>query len=482
MRLLAYKDNNMQTADLVVIGSGPGGYVACLRAAQLGMSVICVEKRKTLGGTCLNIGCIPSKALLHSSHLFHLTSMGHEYGWECAGIKLSLKKMMARKERIVQKNTAGIDYLFTANKIKTVFGHGFFDTNSLTSDNHRITSVTAHNGKVTQIKSRHVIIATGSISRELPTLATLDHKVICDSEDALSFEEVPKKMVVVGGGVIGLELGSVWSRLGTEVVVIESQPHLLGTMDTALSKFILKTLTKADLKFHLSTAITGIETSTNGATISFSGAGGNEKITCDKVLMSVGRVPNTHKLGLENLGKILDDHGRVIIDDSFATPAQGIHAIGDVTRGPMLAHKAEQEGVAAAELLAGEPGYVNYHTIPNVVYTWPELASVGFTEQELKQQKIPHVSSLFYLRGNARSKVWGEDSGFVKMYAHKDTDEILGAHIAGPHASELIAEIGVAMNFKATAEDIARTCHAHPSVSEAIKESALDCMGRSLHS
>ena len=338
---------------------------------------------------------------------------------------------------------------------------------------------------MTQIKSRHVIIATGSNSRELLALAPLDHKVICDSEDALSFEEAPKRMVVIGGGVIGLELGSVWSRLGTEVVVIESQPHLLGTMDTALRKFIFKTLTKAGLKFHLSTAINSIETSSNGATISFSGAGGTDgdsKITCDKVLMSVGRVPNTHKLGLENLGQILDNHGRVIVDDSFATPAKGISAIGDVIRGPMLAHKAEQEGIAAAEILAGEPGYVNYHTIPNVVYTWPELASVGFTEQELKQKNIPYTSSIFYLRGNARSKVWGEDSGFVKMYAHKETDEILGTHIASPHASELIAEIGVAMNFKATAEDIARTCHAHPSVSEANKEAALGCRGRSLHS
>ena len=476
----------MKTADLVVIGSGPGGYVACLRAAQLGMKVACIESRATLGGTCLNVGCIPSKALLHSSHLYdEVCSHGDEHGFEFGTVKLHLQKMMARKSAIVAKNTSGIEHLFKSHNIQHIQGHGFFAPNSVAANHHRITSIKHDDGTITQITSPHVIIATGSIPRELPNLSPFDHDIICSSEDALSFKSVPKKLAVIGGGVIGLELGSVWHRLGAQVEVFESTAQLLPTMDPSLSKYILKTLKKSGLKFHLNTTVTAIHTTKQPATVTYTPSGQKSQSShFDKVLICVGRVPNTQKLGLEHLQAqpLTDSNHRLIVDARFATKAPGIYAIGDAIQGPMLAHKAEAEGIAVAELLANEPAYINYHTIPHVVYTWPELAAVGLTQQELSQQKIPVKTATFSLRGNARSKVWGEDSGFVKLYSEQDTGQLLGAHLACPHASELIAEIGVAMNFQATAEDIYRTTHAHPSISEAIKEAALGCDGRTLHS
>lgn len=475
----------MKTADLVVIGSGPGGYVACLRAAQLGMKVICVESRPTLGGTCLNIGCIPSKALLHSSHLYEeITHHSHDHGFAISTIKLQLDKMMARKQSIVTKNTRGIEYLFKSKHIEHIHGHGWFDHNSLAADGRRITSVKQEGGSTTQITSQYVVIATGSTPRQLPELAPFDHNVICSSEDALSFTNVPKKLAVIGGGVIGLELGTVWHRLGADVEIYETAATLLPTMDQSLSTFILKHLKKSGIKFHLQATVSSIKTSANKATLQFKLPDQSmQEASFDKVLISVGRAPNTHGLGLASLApsQLTDTGGRIIVDSGFATKAPGIYAIGDVIQGPMLAHKAEAEGVAVAELLAGKPSYLNYQTIPNVVYTWPELAAVGLTLKQLQERKIPVTKSSFSLRGNARAKVWGEDGGFINMYSHPESDQILGAHLASPHASELIAEIGLAMNFQATAEDIYRTCHAHPSVSEAIKEAALGCDHQTLH-
>lgn len=475
----------MKTADLVVIGSGPGGYVACLRAAQLGMKVICVESRSTLGGTCLNIGCIPSKALLHSSHLYEeLTKHGHDHGFAVSTIKLQLDKMMARKQTIVTKNTRGIEYLFKSNQIEHIHGHGWFDQNSLTNDGRRITSIKQESGSTTQIMSRYVLIATGSTPRELPKLAPFDQSIICSSEDTLSFTTVPKKLAVIGGGVIGLELGTVWHRLGADVEIYEAATTLLPSMDTSLSTFILKHLKKSGIKFHLQATVSSIKTSANQAAVQFKLPDQpTQEANFDKVLISVGRVANTQGLGLTNLTSetLTDPLGRLIVDSQFATKAPGIYAIGDVIQGPMLAHKAEAEGVAVAELLAGQTAYLNYETIPHVVYTWPELAAVGLTLQQLHERKIPVTKSSFSLRGNARAKVWGEDGGFINMYSHAETGQILGAHLASPHASELIAEIGLAMNFQATAEDIYRTCHAHPSVSEAIKEAALGCNHQTLH-
>ncbi|MCY4380735.1 MAG: FAD-dependent oxidoreductase, partial [Proteobacteria bacterium] len=362
-------------------------------------------------------------------------------------------------------------------------GRGFFEAHSLTKDGLRRTSVKLTSGGQTQILSKNVIIATGSQPRALP-LAAVDHHIICDSTDALSFPSIPKKLAIIGGGVIGLELGSVWQRLGTEVVILEAQPSLLEGMDSSLGKYMVRHLKNHNITLHLSCHIESVTISKKGAVIKGSAKNQtNLEVLADKVLYSVGRQPNTEGLGLEQLGDNLRDHrGYIITDHRYATKTPGIFAIGDVIKGPMLAHKAEVEGVAVSEILAGQTGYVNYHTIPNVIYTWPEVASIGFNDRDLKQQNLPFKQGSFALKGNARAKVWGDDSGFIKMYADPKTDEVLGVHMVSPHASELVAEMAVAMNFKASAEDIARTCHAHPSLSEAIKESALASHNRSLHS
>lgn len=473
----------MKTVDLVVIGSGPGGYVACLRARQLGMNVVCVESRKTLGGTCLNIGCIPSKALLHSSHLFEtLTQHGHEMGINTSDSSLNLKQMMTHKQKIVNKNTKGIEFLFKTHNIHHICGVGYFDQNSLTEDGWRIVSIKAADESITHIKARHVIIATGSTPRS-SDLGAFDHRIICSSEDALSFSKVPQKLAIIGGGVIGLELGSVWRRLGAQVEVFEAADALIPSLDPSLSQYILKCLKKAGLTFHLSTTVSSIETTNKQAIITFSKPNKSpQQCTAHKVLMSIGRTPYTSGLGLENLEvMITNNQGQIQVDQNFVSQATGVLAIGDVIAGPMLAHKAEAEAVAAVEILAGQPSYLNANTIPNVVYTWPELASVGLNSHQLTAQDIPFKQSTFSLKGNARAQVWGEDSGFIKIYAEPQSGQILGAHLACPNASELIAEIVVAMNFGATAEDLYRSCHSHPSVSESIKEAALGIDNRTLH-
>ena len=457
--------------DVIVIGAGPGGYVCAIRAAQLGMKVACVEKRETLGGTCLNIGCIPSKALLQSSELMEEARHKFaEHGVNVGQVQLNLAKMQARKGEVVSANVKGVEFLFRKNKVTWLKGEG------------RI----AAPGKVevagTTYETKNIVIATGSESTPLPGVE-VDEKQVVTSTGALELEKVPGHLVVIGGGVIGLELGSVWRRLGAEVTVVEFLDRIVPGMDAEISRNFERILTKQGLKFRLKTKVTAAKKAKDGVTLSVEPVGGGkaEEIKADVVLLSIGRRAYTEGLGAKEAGVALDERGRVKTDGHFATNVPGIWAIGDVIEGAMLAHKAEDEGVALAEHLAGQKPHINYDAIPSVVYTWPEVASIGKTEEELKAAGVAHKVGKFPFTANGRARAMGDTDGFVKILADKQTDRLLGAHILGPDAGTLIAEIAVAMEFGASAEDVARTCHAHPSLNEAVKEAALAVDGRALH-
>jgi dihydrolipoamide dehydrogenase len=460
-----------ESFDVIVIGAGPGGYVCAIRAAQLGLKVACVEKRTTLGGTCLNVGCIPSKALLQSSEL--LEEANHklaDHGVKIGQVQLDLAKMQARKGEVVTANVKGVEFLFRKNKVTWLKGEG------------RIVSP----GKVevagTTYETKNIVIATGSDSTPLPGVEVDENQVVT-STGALELEKVPGHLVVIGGGVIGLELGSVWRRLGAEVTVVEFLDRIVPGMDAEISKNFERVLSKQGLKFRLKTKVTAAKKTKDGVTLSVEPVGGGkaEEITADIVLLSIGRRAYTDGLGAKEAGVELDERGRVKTDGHFATSVPGIWAIGDVIAGAMLAHKAEDEGVALAEQLAGQKPHINYDAIPGVVYTWPEVASIGKSEEELKAAGVAYKVGKFPFTANARARAMGDTDGFVKILADKATDRVLGAHILGPDAGTLIAEIAIAMEFGASAEDIARTSHAHPSLNEAVKEAALAVDGRPLH-
>jgi len=464
------------TYDLVIIGTGPGGYVCAIRAAQLGMKTAVIEKRAAHGGTCLNVGCIPSKALLHASHLFeeagtHFKTLGIDVGKP----KLDLKAMLAHKDDAIEGNTKGIEFLLKKNKIDAFHGTGKILAAGKVS-------VTGEDGKVQEIETKNIVIATGSDVVSLPGIE-IDEKRIVSSTGALDLAEVPKKMVVIGGGVIGLEMGSVWRRLGAEVTVVEFLDRILAGMDGDVAKQFQRMLQKQGMAFKLGSKVTSAEASDKGVKLTVEPAKGGdaETIEADIVLVAVGRKPYTEGLGLEEAGVTLDERGRVAIDAHYATNVAGIYAIGDVVTGPMLAHKAEDEGVALAELIAGKAGHVNYGIIPNVVYTYPEVASIGKTEEELKEAGTAYNVGKFPFTANGRAKANLQTDGFVKILADKETDRVLGAHIVGPEAGDLIHEIAVGMEFGASSEDIARTCHAHPTLSEAVREAALAVDKRALH-
>jgi dihydrolipoamide dehydrogenase len=457
--------------DLIVIGSGPGGYVCAIRAAQLGMKVACVEKAGTLGGTCLNVGCIPSKALLYVSEKYeqaahHLPALGIEVGKP----KLDLKKMMAHKDKVVAANTQGISFLFKKNKVDHIVG-----TASLVSAN-----VVEVDGK--KLATKNVVIATGSESSPLPGVI-VDEKRIVSSTGALSLEKVPDSLVVIGGGVIGLELGSVWQRLGAKVTVIEYMDRLLPGMDLDVSKEMKKLLGKQGMDFRLSTKVTGAQTGKDHVTLTLEPAAGGtpERLETDIVLLAIGRRPYTAGLGLDVAGVKTNTRGQIDIDDHFRTNVPGIYAIGDVVRGAMLAHKAEDEGTVCAEIIAGQSGHINYDAIPGVVYTSPEAASVGKTEEQLKEAGAAYTVGKFPFMANGRARAMGATDGFVKILADAKTDRVLGCHIVGAEAGTLVAEVVSVMEFGGSAEDIARTCHAHPTLSEAVKEAALSAAGRPVH-
>jgi len=459
----------------VVIGGGPGGYVCAIRLAQLGFKTACIESRGSLGGTCLNIGCIPSKSLLNLSEEFHKVKNLSNKGIEVGDIKLNLSKMMKNKDKAVTILTKGVEFLLKKNKVTYFKGTGSFKSKNeiLIKDSE---------GKEKLIEADKIIIATGSEPVPLPNIE-FDEKIILSSTGALNLNEVPKKMVVVGGGYIGLEMGSVWSRLGSEVHVIEFLDHITPGMDKEISNEFMKILKKQGITFHMQHKVEKITKDKSGAIISTSDQSGNKKnFKCDVVLISVGRRPNTRGLNLEKISIELDEKKRIKTDKKFQTNLDNIYAIGDVIAGPMLAHKAEDEGIAVAENIAGQSGHVNYDTIPGVVYTTPEVASIGKTEEQLKEKNIKYKIGKFSFMANSRAKAIDDTEGFVKILADEKTDKVLGAHLIGPHAGELIAEIGIAMEFGASSEDIARTCHAHPTFSEAVKEAALSVDKRAIHS
>jgi dihydrolipoamide dehydrogenase len=460
-----------ESFDVIVIGSGPGGYVCAIRAAQLGMKVACVEKRATLGGTCLNIGCIPSKALLQSSENFHATTHAwKDHGIVVDGVKLDLARMQARKGEVVTANVKGVEFLFNKNKISWLKGAG------------RIVAAGQVDVAGTVYEAKHIVIATGSDSVPLPGVE-VDERRIVTSTGALELEQVPGHLVVVGAGVIGLELGSVWRRLGAKVTVVEFLDRILPGMDLEVAKNFQRILTKQGFVFKLSSKVTGAREDNTGVNLSLEPVKGGaaEDLRADVVLVAIGRRPYTDGLGLAEAGVETDARGRVKTDAHFATNVPGIYAIGDVIAGPMLAHKAEDEGVALAERLAGQAGHVNYAAIPGIVYTWPEVAAVGETEETLKEAGIAYNVGKFPFTANGRARAIGMTDGFVKILADKKTDRLLGAHIVGADAGALIAEIVTAIEFGASAEDVARICHAHPTLSEAVKEAALAVEGRPIH-
>ena len=465
----------MDEFDIIVIGGGPGGYVAAIRASQLGKKTACIESRGALGGTCLNIGCIPSKSLLHSSELFKkANSEFKSLGINTGDVSIDISKMMQHKKKSVDTLTKGVEFLFKKNKVNYFKGHGsFLDTNSI--------EIKLNDGTKKSIKGKNIVVATGSSVLSLPNI-NIDEKVIVSSTGALSLPKIPKKLIVIGGGYIGLEMGSVWSRLGSQVEVIEYLDHITPGMDKEISESFLKILKKQGLKFHLSTKVNSVKKNSNGAIVEATSKEGDiKKFDADVVLMSVGRKPNTNGLNLKKVGIELDDKGRIRTGKNFDTNIPNIFAIGDVISGPMLAHKAEEEGIAVAEYLAGKYGHVNYDVIPGVVYTSPEVAYVGKTEEELKLKKISYNVGKFPFLANSRAKINDEADGFVKILADKTTDKILGVHMIGPDVGNMIAEMALAMEFGASAEDVARTCHAHPTLTEAIKEAALAVDKRPIH-
>ncbi len=459
----------------VVIGGGPGGYVCAIRLSQLGLKTACIESRGSLGGTCLNVGCIPSKSLLNLSEEFHKVKGLANKGIEVGDVKLNLDKMMKSKDKAVTVLTKGVEFLFKKNKVTYFKGYGSFKSQNEIS-------IKDNENKETIIQSEKTIIATGSVATSLPGIE-IDEQKIVSSTGALKLEKVPNKMVVVGGGYIGLEMGSVWSRLGSEVQVVEFLDHITPGMDKEISSEFMKILKKQGIKFNMQNKVEEIKKNKSGVTVSTVDKEGNKNdLDCDVVLISVGRKANTEGLNLETVGVELDDSKRIKTDKSFKTNLENIYAIGDVISGPMLAHKAEDEGIAVAENIAGQSGHVNYDTIPGVVYTTPEVAAIGKTEEQLKDSKMKYKVGKFSFMANSRAKAIDDAEGFVKILADEKTDKVLGAHIIGPHAGELIAEIGVAMEFGASSEDIARTCHAHPTFSEAVKEAALSVDKRAIHS
>ncbi len=464
----------MEDFDLIVIGAGPGGYVAAIRAAQLGMKVACIEKESSLGGTCLNIGCIPSKALLNSSEKFvEISNHAAEHGIKTSKIDLDLNVLMDRKTKIVKKLTTGIGFLFKKNKITHIPGMASFvdkNTISITNGKNEITA-----------SAKNFIIATGSSSVEIPNIS-VDEKQIVSSTGALSLSKIPKSLLVIGGGYIGLEMGSVWSRLGSKVTVVEALDRIVPTMDGEIAKEFMKMLTKQGLEFKLSHKVSSAKSSKSGIDVEMETSDKKKiKENYEIVLMSVGRKPNTEGLGLEKVGIKLTDKKSIEIKDNFKTSVEGIYAIGDVAPGPMLAHKAEEEGVACVEFINGQKPHINYDAIPAIVYTNPEIASVGKTEEQLKEEKKDFKVGKFPFMANGRALTTSASEGFVKILVDKKTDEILGAHIIGHDAGQLIAEIVTTIEFGGSAEDIARVCHAHPTTSEAVKEAALSVDGRAIH-
>ena len=461
--------------DLIVIGGGPGGYVCAIRAAQLGLKTACVESRGTLGGTCLNVGCIPSKSLLNLSENFHKAKKNFfNQGIEVSDVKLNVEKMMNNKNKSVQVLTKGVEFLFKKNKVSYLKGKGvIFSPTSV---------VVYDQGKKNSYNTKNIVIATGSYASSLPGVK-IDEKNIISSTAALSLNSVPKSLVVIGGGYIGLEMGSVWKRLGSEVTVIENLPFITPGMDREVSDEFQKILTKQGIKFKLNSKVLSIKDLGNEVRIEYQSNEKNSKdiISADKTLIAVGRKPYTEGLNLNKIGVKKDDKGRIKVNKKFQTDVKNIYAIGDVIEGPMLAHKAEEEGIAVAELLAGQSGHVNYNVIPGVIYTSPEVAYVGRSEEQLKKDGVTYKIGKFPFLANSRAKVNNETEGFVKILADSKSDRVLGVHIIGPHCGDMIAEMALAMEFGASAEDIARTCHAHPTHTEAIKEAALAVDKRPIH-
>jgi len=462
--------------DIVVIGGGPGGYVCAIRAAQLGLKTACVESRGALGGTCLNVGCIPSKSLLNLSENYHKAKKDfNNQGIEISDIKLNINKMMSNKEKSVQVLTKGVEFLFKKNKVTYFKGKGvIFSKNNVV--------VYESNNKRTSIKTKNIVIATGSSPTSLPGVE-IDEKNIVSSTGALSFSQVPKDLIIIGGGYIGLEMGSVWSRLGSKVTVVEYLDFITPGMDREVSNEFQKILTKQGIKFKLNNKVTSVTNINNKVFVDYinNTTAAKERLECDKVLVSVGRKPYTEGLNLSKVGIKKDDKGRIKVNEKLQTSLDNIYAIGDVIKGPMLAHKAEEEGIAVAEIIAGQAGHVNYDVIPGVVYTSPEVATVGKTEEQLKDENKSYKIGKFPFLANSRAKVNNETDGFVKILADGKTDKVLGVHIIGPHCGDMIAEMALAMEFGASAEDIARTCHAHPTHTEAIKEAALAVDKRPIH-
>ncbi len=461
--------------DVIVIGGGPGGYVCAIRAAQLGLKTACVESRGTLGGTCLNVGCIPSKSLLNLSENFHKAKKNFfDQGIEVSDVKLNVDKMMKNKNKSVQVLTKGVEFLFKKNKVTYLKGKGviFSSKNVVVYDQ----------GKKTSYNAKNIVIATGSTPTSIPGIE-INEKNIISSTAALSLTSVPKSLVVIGGGYIGLEMGSVWKRLGTEVTVIENLPYITPGMDREVSKEFQKILAKQGIKFQLNSKVLSIKDLKNEVKIEFQSNENNSKneISANKALIAVGRKPYTEGLNLSKIGIKKDEKGRIKVNKKFQTDIKNIYAIGDVIEGPMLAHKAEEEGIAVAELIAGQSGHVNYDVIPGVIYTSPEVAYVGKTEEQLKIDNIDYKIGKFPFLANSRAKVNNETEGFVKILAHRKSDRVLGVHIIGPHCGDMIAEMALAMEFGASSEDIARTCHAHPTHTEAIKEAALAVDKRPIH-
>jgi dihydrolipoamide dehydrogenase len=462
--------------DLVVIGGGPGGYVCAIRAAQLGLKTACVESRGALGGTCLNVGCIPSKSLLNLSENFHKAQKDfNQQGIEIDGIRLNIEKMMANKNKSIQVLTKGVEFLFKKNKVTYLKGKGvLFSKNDIV--------VYESNNKRKNIKTKNIVVATGSEVATLPGI-NIDEKNIVSSTGALSFEKVPKNLAVIGGGYIGLEMGSVWSRLGSEVTVIEYLDYITPGMDREISNEFQKILTKQGIKFKMGSKVNSVNNNRNSVSIKYTNVKDSKEeiIEVDKVLVSVGRKPYTEGLNLTKIGVKKDNKGRIEVNGKLQTTVNNIYAIGDVIKGPMLAHKAEEEGIAVAETLAGQAGHVNYDVIPGVIYTSPEVATVGKTEEQLKEENKLYKVGKFPFLANSRAKVNNETDGFVKILADSKTDKVLGVHIIGPHCGDMIAEMALAMEFGASAEDIARTCHPHPTHTEAIKEAALAVDKRPIH-
>lgn len=461
--------------DLIIIGGGPGGYVAAIRAAQLGMKTACIEKRKTLGGTCLNIGCIPSKALLDSSeHYANAMHTFKDHGIQFSGLKLDLGQMIERKQTVVKQLTSGIDGLMKKNKITRFVGHGkLIDAKG----SKKSVEIQESGGKKVITGSR-ILLATGSDVIELPFLP-FDGKRVISSTEALELTKVPKHLVVIGAGFIGLEMGSVWLRLGAKVTVIEFADRILPAMDHQVAGELLKSLKKQGFEIRLSTKCLGATSS--AVEVEDLKSGKKEKIDCDVILVSTGRRPYTDGLGLEDVGIEKDEKGRVKINNHFETNVPGVFAIGDIVAGPMLAHKAEEEGIAAVEIMAGQSGHVNYDLIPGVVYTWPEMAAVGLTEEQAKEKGLSYKVGKFPFMANGRAKAMNESEGLVKIIADAKTDRVLGVHIVGPRASDMIAEAVAVMEFSGSSEDIARTCHAHPTLSESVKEAAMAVDKRQIH-